>query len=151
MYTNITDRARDINNQPRQTDTLLCDEFQAAAWFRFVNGLMPTSCQQPFRCGTQAPIWLKGSVPQVSEGVVDRIACANTQPDDVGPNACCATQIPIQIRNCGGFVVYYLRRPPACPMAYCTGKNETPKPPTNKKTTKNNKKNNNNHIPIVYV
>ncbi|XP_067669950.1 von Willebrand factor D and EGF domain-containing protein-like [Haliotis asinina] len=118
-YTNMTDITRDVFNTPRQGDILICDLNLQPGWYRLVDGLMPTHCLQPFSCGTQAPIWLNGSVPSQAQGIVRMTACANTIPTSGSTGACCGTEIPIDVRNCGEFVVYCLRRPPACPMAYC--------------------------------
>ncbi|XP_046567313.1 von Willebrand factor D and EGF domain-containing protein-like [Haliotis rubra] len=115
----MTDITRDVFNTPRQDDILICDLNLQPGWYRLVDGLMPTHCLQPFSCGTQAPIWLNGSVPSQAQGIVRMTACANTIPTSGSTGACCGTQIPIDVRNCGEFVVYCLRRPPACPMAYC--------------------------------
>ncbi|ESO98735.1 hypothetical protein LOTGIDRAFT_158683 [Lottia gigantea] len=118
-YNNLSDPLRSTIHQPKQLDTLLCDRYLLPGWYRFVDGLMPTSCVEQFRCGTQAPIWMNGTIPSPQDGIVARMACVNARNAFMFVGTCCSIQIPIEVRNCGEFVIYNLRNTPGCPMAYC--------------------------------
>ena len=69
------------------------------------------------QCGTLSPVWMNGTHPSVSDGIVSRQACSNT-----GLGSCCDSSLQIGVKNCVSFFVYYLYPTPACPMAYCFGK-----------------------------
>ncbi|CAC5367711.1 unnamed protein product [Mytilus coruscus] len=66
-------------------------------------------------CGTLHPIWLNGTLPSVDDQNVTREACLQTQEDE------CEEKIDIQIRNCGGFYMYYLQHTPIN-SSFCFGK-----------------------------
>lgn len=105
--------------EPSNTDHLICDSGLHAGWYRFgKNQEMPTSCVPKYRCGTNAPAWLMGTLPTVADGEVSRIACVNFGD----PNSqCCDLKLNIKVKNCGTFNVYYLMRVPGCSIAYCAG------------------------------
>ena len=69
------------------------------------------------QCGTLSPVWMNGTHPSVSDGIVSRQVCADT-----GLGSCCDSSLQIGVKNCVSFFVYYLYPTPACPMAYCFGK-----------------------------
>lgn len=109
---------------PAKGDSLLCDNGLASGWYKFKDGNeMPTTCVDTFHCGTNAPIWMKGTHPTVAQGEVSASGCVN-----YGANAgsfgapCCHLSIPIRVKNCGSFYVYHLTRTPGCAMGYCAGK-----------------------------
>ena len=95
---------------------VLCDNKLATKWYRFsaaAGSSMPDSCVAPWRCGTHASGWLNGRHPTVAQGVVVRRVCYHWG------NNCCRWRNNIKVRNCGGFYVYQLSRPPNCHLRYC--------------------------------
>jgi len=76
---------------------------------------MAESCVIEGHCGTNRPGWLSGIHPSVAEGAVKRTVCF------YGPSGCCQYSTEIRVRNCGGYYVYRLRKPPnmQCPFRYC--------------------------------
>ena len=117
-----------LNNPYRSTgyvakegvDPLICDLNLKTGWYRFtskVGGEMPTTKVDRLHCGTDAPIWMRGTHPLVAEGIVDRTACVNF--NDI-QNGC--IPIAIKVKKCpGSFYVYRLVAPYGCAMAYCAG------------------------------
>ena len=102
--------------------TKLCDRniIQNDAWYRFsseAGGVMPTTMPKVKRCGTFAPIWMNGSHPSVEDGIVTRKVCANAPRHPLG----CRYNYDIQVRNCSGYYIYQLKKPPTCYLAYCAG------------------------------
>lgn len=76
---------------------------------------MVTSAPSIAMCGTLYPVWLDGSLPLLGEGTVDRTACV------AGLTRSCESMIPIKIRNCSTYNVYYLRKTPILASGYCFG------------------------------
>ena len=92
----------------------LCDNNIGPGWFRLQGDAgvkMPTSCIPLHRCGTDIPGWLNGNHPEEHEGNVTRQVCFHY-------NSCCEFYHNIQVRNCGGYYVYYLRGT-ICYARYC--------------------------------
>ena len=94
-----------------------CDTTLAAqpTWYRFTGrsgSQMPTSCVPTNRCGTHAPGWLAGCHPPLGKISTD-LVCFHWHGD------CCRWHTFIRVRNCGGFFVYELKKPPACYLRYC--------------------------------
>lgn len=116
-----------IDNPRRSTNSIwtpgqnaICDRALVWGWYRFTSYVgykMPTSKVDPKHCGTNHPIWMKGLHPTQSEGTVDRIACINFFDMMDG----CFTSLNIRVRNCGGYLVYYLGPTYSCSLAYCAG------------------------------
>ncbi|XP_077131189.1 pancreatic secretory granule membrane major glycoprotein GP2-like [Ranitomeya variabilis] len=93
-----------------------CDDSKYG-WYRFIgNGgvRMPESCAPQYGCGTHAAMWLTDKHPMLSDGIVNRTACASF-------GSCCFLSSSVQIRACpGGYHVYKLEGTPACFLSYCT-------------------------------
>ncbi|KAM9305375.1 uromodulin-like [Gastrophryne carolinensis] len=120
-----------LNNTWRSTANLSpttynCDS-ALNGWYRFVGAggvRMPETCIDAYRCNTHAPVWMSGSHPAVSDGVVNRTACATWTGN------CCLWSSTIQVKACPaslanptGYHVYKLVGTPAsaCTLSYCTG------------------------------
>lgn len=98
-----------------KSSPILCDN-GLSGWYRFggeAGNQMPESCVEKRRCGTHASGWLNGSHPSVADETVRRKVCFHWG------NRCCQWSTEISVRNCGGFFVYKLHRPPACSLRYC--------------------------------
>ena len=89
--------------------------FQGAAGDRMADKYVPEN-----HCGTRYPVWLNGTHPTVSEGVVTRRVC---YPDYYNewyePSDCCVVCNSVRVKNCGAFFVYELLKPPYCDYRYC--------------------------------
>ncbi|ETE63222.1 Oncoprotein-induced transcript 3 protein, partial [Ophiophagus hannah] len=99
-----------------------CDSHVDGEWYRFTGmagDAMPTFCIPENHCGTHAPIWLNGSHPQESEGIVQRQACATFNGN------CCLWNTTVEIKACpGGYYVYHLAKPnfyDICDVVDCPG------------------------------
>ncbi|XP_075174167.1 uromodulin-like [Anomaloglossus baeobatrachus] len=94
-----------------------CDN-DKAGWYRFVGSggtRIPETCMPPLSCGTHAPMWMYGVHPTMSDGVVNRTACASWSGN------CCYWSSAIRVKACpSGYYVYQLSGTPACTLAYCT-------------------------------
>ncbi|CAC5390460.1 Low-density lipoprotein receptor-related protein 6 [Mytilus coruscus] len=86
-------------------------------WYRVIsdNGdRIPTFPPGSLRCGTYMPIWLNGSLPSAEDDIVTRQVCKQTSTDTCGKN------FDIQIKQCPGYYIYYLRNT-SVNAAYCFG------------------------------
>nr|XP_033799319.1 oncoprotein-induced transcript 3 protein [Geotrypetes seraphini] len=103
-----------FNESQRQP---MCDNKLDGEWYRFTGmagDAMPTFCIPENHCGTHAPIWLNGSHPKESDGIVQRQACASFN------NNCCLWNTSIEVKACpGGYYVYHLTKPSVCFHTYC--------------------------------
>ncbi|EDO30996.1 predicted protein [Nematostella vectensis] len=116
-YTEINNTQRSVSNKLNSGATALCDYMLQSGWYRFTGetgGEIPTSKPEPNSCGTVAPIWMRGALPNSTGMVMNVTACiANVQEG-------CSRTIDICVEKCeAGFFVYYLRPPFGCSMAYC--------------------------------
>jgi len=96
----------------------VCDKDLPQGWYRFsspAGNLLPTECPGGNYCGTQIPVWMKGTVPSVHQGIVATTACINQDRE------CCIGELDIAVRNCSSFVAYRLKPTPGCNMGYCVG------------------------------
>ena len=113
-YTTLPDADRKMSYSNK--NVVKCDSSMVTKWYRFsdtAGHVMPETCVATWRCGTHAPGWLNGKHPTVAQGIVTRQVCYHWN------NNCCNWNNNIRIRNCGGFYVYELKRPPGCSMRYC--------------------------------
>ncbi|WAQ95342.1 UROM-like protein [Mya arenaria] len=65
-------------------------------------------------CGTSLPIWMNGTLPQPSDGIVSREACQKYAGS-------CDLRLHIEVKNCGDFYVYKLPPTREDNTAYCFG------------------------------
>ncbi|XP_072272970.1 uromodulin-like [Pyxicephalus adspersus] len=97
-----------------------CD-YGLSGWYRFKGESVqkiPEHCVPQYSCGTNNPIWMNGSHPAVSDGIVNRTACSNYY------DGCCTNPFSISVKMCPeGFYVYKLQSTPGCDYAYCTESN----------------------------
>ncbi|XP_041941229.1 uncharacterized protein LOC121704800 isoform X3 [Alosa sapidissima] len=117
-YTVLNDTWRVTTNLDQSVRR--CDrDVQWQGWYLMVyqevSVRMPNMCVPKERCGTHAPLWLKGSHPQPEDGIVTREVCGHWNSD------CCNFKSPsIQVKSCpGNFTVYKFERPLTCQLAYC--------------------------------
>ncbi|KAG9262760.1 hypothetical protein AMEX_G24601 [Astyanax mexicanus] len=90
-------------------------------WYRLLyNGMsiqMPESCVNVSRCGTGRPLWLSGSHPQISDGIVTRGICGNS-----GSDCCYYRSFPIRVKACpGNYYIYEFVMTSIWSSAYCAG------------------------------
>lgn len=114
VYTNLEDTSRgrlsELKGSPQ------CDANLTPGWYRFRGGTgkqMATSCVAIKHCGTLAPGWMNGSHPTVAEGATAVQVCFHWAMN------CCHRPSTIRVRNCSGFYVYELKKPPQCSLRYC--------------------------------
>lgn len=108
----------DFGRSVNYVGNVTCDDGLAHGWYRFRGAAgtqMPTYCVGKYHCGTHAPGWLRGAHPSVADGIIRALVCFHWG------SQCCSWSTIIRVRNCGGFYVYELRRPPACHLRYCGG------------------------------
>ena len=74
---------------------------------------MATSCVDLNHCGTHAPGWMNAAHPTVAEGASNVQVCFHWAQN------CCHWSVNIRVRNCSGFYVYDLKKPPVCKLRYC--------------------------------
>ncbi|XP_068103350.1 uromodulin-like [Hyperolius riggenbachi] len=88
-----------------------------SGWYRFEgrhDQKITEHCVPAYSCGTESPMWLNGSHPAASDGVVSRTTCAS------GHENCCRESTNIFVKMCPqGFYVYKLEGTQHN-MGYCT-------------------------------
>ena len=116
VYKDLSEADRNVK-APSPPVTVKCDQSTLiAGWYRFTGSAgnkMPTSCVPSYKCGTHASGWLNGTNPTIQDGAVSRTVCFHWS------NKCCLWNTVIQVRNCGAYFVYKLRKPPNCQLRYC--------------------------------
>ncbi|XP_078383960.1 uncharacterized protein LOC144666402 isoform X2 [Oculina patagonica] len=111
-FLNGSDRHQDHDNY----NGAKCDKDLTEDWYRFYGGAgsrMASSCVPTHRCDTDLTGWMEGSHPTVEEGVAARKVCFN------GYNNCCYKTVEINVRNCGSFYIYRLKKLSVCNARYC--------------------------------
>ncbi|PIO16182.1 hypothetical protein AB205_0075090, partial [Aquarana catesbeiana] len=114
---------RTVLNEPWRSVTYTlsytpnCDSSKNG-WYQFVGSggdRIPEYCIPTYRCNTAAPVWMSGTHPVITDGIVNRMACANWYGN------CCQWTSTIQVKACPlGYYVYKLIGTPACYLTYCT-------------------------------
>lgn len=111
-------------NCPAIDNKELCDKYDINynQWYRVKGDReMVTEKVEIFKCGTEFPIWLNGTLPKAGE-LVNTTACIN-EGLSVSKGAC-DKEMDIQILECTGYYVYNLQPPSTCNSAYCFGQGE---------------------------
>ena len=114
-YKSIDEADRSINYK----GAVKCDNGLAPGWYRFEGSAgdrLPEVAPEQQYCGTHAPGWLNGKHPTPPEGRVQRQVCFHWS------NKKCLWNVNIEVRNCGGYFVYNLVKPPGCSMRFCVTK-----------------------------
>ncbi|VDI51719.1 Hypothetical predicted protein [Mytilus galloprovincialis] len=75
---------------------------------------MPEQFPNPFTCGTESPIWINGTHPNIENSTKEVSGCVRDS------NTCTQT-FPIQIKKCSGFYAYNLPYVDLCFRGYCFG------------------------------
>ena len=113
-YTFLNESNRAVTYYNRRISHL-CDS-NLTGWYRFsgeAGTQMAESCANKHYCGTDAPGWLSGGHPALTDGPVKRKVCFSSF------GQCCYYSNYVTVKNCGGFYVYKLERPPQCNLRYC--------------------------------
>ena len=90
---------------------------------------MATSCPGPGRCGTVAPVWLDiSTMVNLTSNTYSVDACVSWGFGDGGFDNfdCCLFTLPVKMKQCSGFKVYYLGPTQACDIAYCSAPVNSP-------------------------
>ena len=99
-----------------------CDRsFNGDGWYRLLykgmNIRMPESCVALSKCGTATSLWLNGSHPQMSNGIVVLRVCGS-----LGTDCCYYRSTPVRVKACpGNYYAYEFFSTPFCDAAYCAG------------------------------
>ncbi|XP_033744105.1 serine-rich adhesin for platelets-like [Pecten maximus] len=125
-YENFTaDSTRSPSHIEPVQDNKICDAVLSTKWYRLVGDAgsdltNDSSVLVSNGCGTSYQRWMNGSVPDVSEGIVNREICMRSV------FAVCHSSFTVQVKNCCSFRVYHLRSATSCPQAYCVSPSLVP-------------------------
>ncbi|XP_072347338.1 pancreatic secretory granule membrane major glycoprotein GP2-like [Scyliorhinus torazame] len=123
---------RSTNCANTDCSSFQCDNNLLTGWYRF-NGsggsTIPEAVVPVNHCSTDAPGSLNGSHPTPGDGEVNRTVCFHWRGKS------CRWSQDIKIKRCSDYFVYYLKKPPACRLAYCTVKAVIPTLPPMPETT----------------
>ena len=112
VYKTLTEHDRSVS----YTGVVKCDNTLADNWYRITGAAgsqIPIFSVERRHCGTDAPGWMIGEQPTMAEGAVARKVCYH------GPDYSCQYSNFILARNCTGFYIYLLPKPPRCNLRYC--------------------------------
>ncbi|XP_067046958.1 uromodulin-like [Acropora muricata] len=112
-YITLNASDRNVHFHGRMTK---CDNNLTTDWYRFhgqAGKQLANKCTRVNRCNTNLTGWMKGKHPNVEDGIVKRQVCFHWQ------KRCCYTTTTIDVRNCGAYFVYKLRKVSTCRSRYC--------------------------------
>ncbi|XP_040297373.1 uromodulin-like [Bufo bufo] len=93
-------------------------DYYLSGWYRFVGSggdRLADFCPSDGRCYTIYPMWMNGTHPDPSDGIVNRTVCTNYY------GYCCFWTSDMKIKACpGGFYVYKFSTPRVQYSGYCT-------------------------------
>lgn len=98
----------------------LCDQ-NLSGWYRVLDSdksqklALPQFCPESGSCGTDNPIWLNDSYPEVADGIVVKTVCVRSTI------SCCGSSFTIEIKNCSSYYSFNLTNVPMCNQRYCFG------------------------------
>ncbi|XP_015780355.1 PREDICTED: uromodulin-like [Acropora digitifera] len=110
----ITLNASDRNEHYRGKKK--CDNNLETNWYRFqgqAGKQLAIKCPPVQKCNTDLTGWMNGNHPNVEDGIVKRQVCFH------GFGNCCHKTLTIDVRNCGAYFVYRLRKVSICNSRYC--------------------------------
>lgn len=109
---------RSANYTIQSNDIAISDNFLSKGWYRFNSGAgndMVTWAPSIYQCCTIYPMWMNGTLPNESDGEVNRTVCI------VGLYESCLRTLTIKVKACRGYRVYYLEPAPQTSTGYCIG------------------------------
>ncbi|KAM3916011.1 uromodulin-like [Leptodactylus fuscus] len=93
-------------------------DYYLTGWYRFTGSggtKLAEYCPSVGSCYTRSPMWLKGTHPDPSDGIVNRKICTADN------GVCCGWTSEVKIKSCpGGFYIYRFSPPPVIYSGYCT-------------------------------
>ncbi|CAC5368570.1 unnamed protein product [Mytilus coruscus] len=115
---------RSSNYTLQDNDVAIEDSRLTTGWYKIDsvtgNDIVNDSVSM-MQCGTLYPLWMNGSIPDVSEKTIDRKVCYSSN---------CDWEFDIKVRNCGNYRTYYLTQLNVDKSAYCFGTLPVPDPTT---------------------
>ncbi|XP_044129854.1 uromodulin-like, partial [Bufo gargarizans] len=93
-------------------------DYYLSGWYRFEGSggsRLANFCPSEGSCYIRYPMWMNGTHPVPSDGIVNRTICTSYS------GYCCSFTSDIKIKACpGGFYVYKFSTPPVYYSGYCT-------------------------------
>ncbi|XP_067047932.1 uromodulin-like [Acropora muricata] len=111
-YTTLNASDRNVHYRGKKK----CDNNLETKWYRFqgqTGKQLAVKCPPVWRCNTALTGWMKGKHPNVEDGIVKRQVCFH------GYGKCCYKTTTIDVRSCGAYFVYKLRKVSICNSRYC--------------------------------